>query len=92
VAGIGVVVNQRGVGDGDDARGAVDRKPPARIVVEAVGDRVVRGVRVKRRQAVIPTAVPLLTPSVTSSLVASVSSQMPLTENSFTSVTVTRMS
>ena len=40
VRGRGLVVQQRGVGDGDDAGVGVDREATARRVVEAVGNRI----------------------------------------------------
>ena len=73
-------------GHGDDARVGVDGKTAAGVVVQGVGDRVVRGIRVAGR-GVMPTAVPLAAFSFTALAAALVSLTAP-TSNSFTSVTL----
>ena len=75
-------------GHGDHARVGVDREPAAGVVVQRVGDRVVRGVRVAGR-AVTPTAVPTAAFSSTALAAASLSVTAP-TSNSSTSLIVDR--
>ena len=77
-----------GPGHGDDARVGVDGEPSAVVVLQAVGDRVVRGIGVAGR-AVTPTTVPTMAFSSTALAVASLSLTAP-TSNSSRSLIVDR--